>query len=159
MEDDRHELHVLARLQAWRDGELPVAAAEAVRAHLAACPDCAGAARELDTIWDAIAVARPPVAPRPAWPGLRASFAGPRRTSLPWAAGLAAATAGLLVGLLVGEPGRAGARVAAENDDGASEWAGTQTLVVAGAATTLDGIYLDTTTDADEAPDAAGGAP
>jgi len=159
MDDNRHGLHVLERLQAWRDGELPVAAAEAVRAHLAACPDCAHAAAELETIWDAIATAPPPAPPRPAWPGLRASFAGPRRASLSWAAGLAAATAGLLVGLLVGEPGRAGARVVAESDDGASEWAGTQTLVVAGAATTLDGIYLDTTAGADEAPDAAGGAP
>jgi len=158
MDNSRHELHVLARLQAWRDGELPVAAAEAVRAHLAACPDCARAAAELETIWEAIATAPPPPPP-PAWPGLRASFAGPRRASLPWAAGLAAATAGLLVGLLVGEPGRAGARVVAESDDGASEWAGTQTLVLADAATTLDGIYLDTTAGADEAPDAAGGAP
>lgn len=158
MDDNRHELHVLARLQAWRDGELPVAAAEAVRAHLAACPDCARAAAELETIWDAIATAPPPPPP-PAWPGLRASFAGPRRASLPWAAGLAAATAGLLMGLLIGEPGRAGARVATASDDAVSEWAGTQTLVVAGAATTLDGIYLDTTADADEAPDAVGGAP
>lgn len=159
MDDNRHELHVLARLQAWRDGELPVDAAAVVRAHLAACPDCARAALELEMVWDAIAAARPPTAPRPAWPGLRASFAGPRRVSLPWAAGLAAATAGLLVGLLIGEPGRAGARVAAESEDGASEWAGAQTLVVADAATTLDGIYLDTTAGADEASDAAGGAP
>ncbi len=159
MDDNRHELHVLARLQAWRDGELPVDAAEAVRAHLAACPDCTRAAQELEMLWDAIAAAQPPMAPRPAWPGLRASFAGPRRASLPWAAGLAAATAGLLVGLLVGEPGRAGTLASAESDDGVSEWAGAQTLVVAGAATTLDGIYLDTIADADEAPDAAGGAP
>ncbi|MHB8079918.1 MAG: hypothetical protein ACYDIE_11770, partial [Candidatus Krumholzibacteriia bacterium] len=110
-------------------------------------------------VWAAPAPAPPPAAPRPAWPGLRARLAGPRRPALPWAAGLAAAMAGLLVGLLVGEPGRAGARVAAATDNGASEWSGTQTLVVAGAATTLDGIYLDSTADADTASGTTGGAP
>jgi anti-sigma factor RsiW len=159
MDGNRHDPHVLARLQAWRDGELTVDAAGLVRAHLAACPDCARAAADLETVWAASAAAPPPEAPRPAWPGLRAACAGKRRATLPWAAALAAATAGLLVGLLVGQPGRAGARVSAEGDGGASEWAGAQTLVVADAATTLDGIYLDTSAGADEASDAAGDTP
>ncbi len=90
-------------------------------------------------------------------PGLRACYAAPHRASLPWAAGLAAALAGLLVGFLVGEPDRAGARVAGTGDDAATEWTDAQTLVMAGSATTLDGIYLDTTTGADDTSAAEGG--
>jgi hypothetical protein len=76
----------------------------AVAVHCRACDRCR-------PVWEDLAAARaaldaelPPPDPAPMWPHVRARLARsrPRRLTAPWAAGTAAALAGLLLGIWLG---------------------------------------------------------
>jgi anti-sigma factor RsiW len=102
MTDRRHPSG--SELMAWRDGELPTAAADALAAHVAVCTACSGEVQALDAARALLAGdPAPPLAPT--WPKIAAARNSRDRLgrSFAWAAA-AACAAGVALGLLVGSP-------------------------------------------------------
>ncbi len=98
--------HEQDKIQALLDGELEPAAAARVRGHCAECPECAAALEAARAVWAVLGQTPAPEPGAPAWPGIRAALAsraGVRALRLRFAAGgVAAAVAGLALGLVLG---------------------------------------------------------
>ncbi len=97
--------HVLEKIRACLDGELPLAEADAVRSHCRTCPECARAWEELAAMADLLPVETAERSERSLWPAVRARL----RERPSWFTGTrfavsasAAAAAGLLLGVLLG---------------------------------------------------------
>lgn len=134
--------HVLDRLQACVDGELPAVEAEQVRRHAAGCPACGRALAEAERVWAVLAACPAPAHPRPAWPGVSERLRARERSRWPFAAGaFATAAAGLLLGLMVGRTLPAGA-TAADESQALVTWTQSGSLLASGGAATLDSLFL-----------------
>ncbi|RPJ42746.1 MAG: hypothetical protein EHM19_09960 [Candidatus Latescibacterota bacterium] len=143
--DDTAAKHVLGRLQAFADGELSPGEAERVRAHSAACPACARALAEIESVNAALNAYEETRLPPSIWPGLaeRLERRRPFFWSVPFAVGAsAAAAAGLLIGLWLGSAaGLGGGQAALAGETLRGDWSEVGSLL-SGAGTTLDDLYL-----------------
>ncbi len=132
--------HVLDRLQAYLDGELPRVDADAVHAHIRTCPGCARAWREHEAVWKSLSAELTPSPPPSLWPSIHARLAPAvsrrMRTALA-AGGLAASLAGLVVGILLGSV-RQVPQVTWQEET----WTQVGSLLADESGTTLDDVYL-----------------
>ena len=73
--------HITENIHAWLAGELDPAAVTDLEQHLKQCPDCARAATESRTFWEALGAAAPgesQMSSPSVWPGVRARTFGER---------------------------------------------------------------------------------
>lgn len=143
--DNTAAKHVLGRLQAFADGELSPGEAARVRAHSAACPSCARALAEIESVYGALAADKETQGLPSIWPGVaeRLERRRPFFGSVPFTVGAsAAAAAGLLIGLWLGSAaGLAGGQAAPAGEALRGDWSEVGSLL-SGAGTTLGDLYL-----------------
>ncbi len=144
---DRHKNHVEHELQAWLDGEIGKADRERIEEHLDRCERCAETAGAMKEILRSLTVDGDIPLHRSMWPGIHERLSRSPGPRIGFGFGLGAsavATAGLLIGILIG--GGGAPPPANTNSD----------LLSAGSyfeydeATTLDEIYLFTSGNGDE---------
>ena len=68
--------HVHELIQAYVDGELPAAEAQAVREHCRRCEECAAALREAEVLWSRVEEGAAPELRRSLWPDLAQRLPG-----------------------------------------------------------------------------------
>ncbi len=73
-----------SRISPWLDGELDEVEARALERHLGACPGCATARRELETLVATARTLPPPAAPPPSWARIEARLDEPAQPAWRW---------------------------------------------------------------------------
>ena len=132
--------HVDDKLQAWLDGELSENEGEKIRSHVDSCAQCSRALRETEATLEALRKYEDAVPLRPMWPAVRAGMAAAARPRFGLSFGFvtsAAAAAGLIIGIMLGTPGRS----SAPTGENGSEYS-VESALEDGAVMTLDEMYV-----------------
>lgn len=132
--------HVEDRLQAWLDGELSEAEGAKTRSHVESCAQCSRALKETEATLKALRKYEDAEPLRPMWLAVRAGMAAGARPRFGLSFGFvtsAAAAAGLIIGIMLGTPGRSSAPL----EENGSEYSIESTLDD-GTVMTLDDMYV-----------------